>query len=65
MFLNMAWWGILLTTVGSIIAAFLLVWAIIAVYLIIRGKRFNSKNASCVEEENSVKPRESLDKTIE
>lgn len=63
--LAMAWWGILLTVVGSIIGAFLLVWGIIAVYLIIRGERFNKKNKSCVEEENTVQPRESKNETIE
>lgn len=61
----MAWWGILLTVVGSIIGAFLLVWGIIAIYLIIRGERFNKKNKSCVEEENTVQQRESKNETIE
>lgn len=66
LFLNMAWWGILLTSIGCLIGAFLLVFGIIAIYLIIRGKKFNKKNASCVEETNQVKPREKqLDETIE
>ncbi len=68
-FLNMAWWAICLTVVGSILGAFILVWGIIASYLIIRGKRFNKKNESCLEEKNTVKPRpqpkEDLDETIE
>lgn len=41
--LSMAWWGILLTVIGSIIGLFLLVLGVIAIYLIIRGERFNKK----------------------
>lgn len=61
----MAWWGIVLTVLGAIIGSFLLVWGVISIYLIIKGERFNKKNKSCVEEENSVKPRESKNETIE
>lgn len=63
--LAMAWWGIILTIIGSIIGLFLLVWGVIAVYLIIKGERFNKKNKSCVEDENTVQPRESKNETIE
>ena len=63
--LSMAWWGILLTVIGSIIGLFLLVLGVIAIYLIIRGERFNKKNKSCVEDVNTVKPRESKNETIE
>lgn len=69
LFLNMAWWAISLIVVGGIFGAFILVWGAIALYLIIRGKRFNRKNESCVMEKNSVKPRQDqepeLDETIE
>jgi len=63
--LSMAWWGILLTVIGSIIGLFLLVLGVIAIYLIIRGERFNKKNKSCVEDINTVQPRESKNETIE
>ena len=64
-FLSMAWWGILLTVLGSLVGAFLLVFGIIVLYLIARGKHFNSKNSSSREEENSVSPHETEEKTIE
>lgn len=65
-FLGLAWWAISLIVLGAIFATFFLCYGIIAVYLVIRGKKFNKKNQSCVKENNSVKPREEIkEETIE
>lgn len=65
-FLGLAWWAITLIVLAAIFATFFLCYGLIAIYLIIRGKKFNSKNQSCIKEENSVKPREETkEETIE
>lgn len=36
--LSMAWWGIVLTSIGSVIGAFLLAWGGVVLYSIIKNK---------------------------
>ena len=40
--LSMAWWGIVLTSIGSVIGAFLLVWGGVVLYSIIKNKMSNT-----------------------
>ena len=63
-FLGLAWWGITLIVIASIIGLFLFVWGAIAFYTIISGTRFNPNKETKIEE-GEVKGRKSLDKTIE
>ena len=65
LFLGLAWWAISLIVIASIFATFFIVYGLIALYLICKGKKFNQQNQSCVKEENSVKPRETQEETIE
>ena len=64
-FLGLAWWAITLIVLAAIVATFFLCYGIIAIFLIIKGKKFNRENQSCIKEENSVKPRETEEETIE
>lgn len=65
-FLGLAWWAITLIVLAAILATFFLCYGLIAIYLVIKGKKFNKLNQSCVKEENSVKPREETkEETIE
>ena len=36
--LSMAWWGIVLTSIGSVVGAFLLAWGGVVLYSIIKNK---------------------------
>ena len=37
-FLSMAWWGIVLTSIGSVVGAFLIAWGATVLYSIIKNK---------------------------
>lgn len=52
--LSMAWWGIVLTSIGSVIGAFLLVWGGVVLYSIIKNKMSKRK----IEDETNFNPQD-------